>query len=221
MKPSVVLPHPPATQYPPPPNSHPPTHVILRNILLHPGLIPACMLLSSHPPSTFGTQLYYDNSGSSAIPVFAWAIPLALLAAICLGLTLGAAFLWRRLLRQQQHGKERLLQEKMMKTFMYNLATAIGTEGVGGGGAAGGAGAPPGAARAASPSTVGGAEALAAAKEMAFVVTDIEGSTQLSSTCPPGMFEQLQEIHDQIMREGIAKYVGWVLLLAMCMCVCV
>lgn len=46
------------------------------------------------------------------------------------------------------------------------------------------------------------------AREFAFVITDIEGSTQLSSASSPALFAQLQEVHDQIMREAIAKTNG-------------
>ncbi|KXZ50125.1 hypothetical protein GPECTOR_18g99 [Gonium pectorale] len=44
-------------------------------------------------------------------------------------------------------------------------------------------------------------------KELAFVVTDIEGSTQIS-VAGRTVYDQLLAIHDQLMREGIAKFNG-------------
>ncbi|PNH10309.1 Adenylate cyclase [Tetrabaena socialis] len=50
-------------------------------------------------------------------------------------------------------------------------------------------------------------KSIAEAKQMAFVVTDIEGSTQLS-VAGRTVYDQLLAIHDQLMREGIAKFNG-------------
>ncbi|KAF5842410.1 nucleotide cyclase, partial [Dunaliella salina] len=46
------------------------------------------------------------------------------------------------------------------------------------------------------------------ARECAFVVTDIEGSTQLSSKAGPKLFGAIQEIHDITMREAIGQHSG-------------
>ncbi|KAG2499572.1 hypothetical protein HYH03_002517 [Edaphochlamys debaryana] len=48
---------------------------------------------------------------------------------------------------------------------------------------------------------------IADCKELAFVVTDIEGSTQLS-VAGRTVYDQLLAIHDQLMREGISSYNG-------------
>ncbi|KAG2432508.1 hypothetical protein HXX76_008853 [Chlamydomonas incerta] len=50
-------------------------------------------------------------------------------------------------------------------------------------------------------------KSIAESKEMCFVVTDIEGSTQLS-VAGRAVYDQLLAIHDQLMREGIAKFNG-------------
>jgi class 3 adenylate cyclase len=41
-----------------------------------------------------------------------------------------------------------------------------------------------------------------------FVVTDIEGSTQLSAAAGQALYAKLQEIHDSIMREAISRHGG-------------
>lgn len=107
--------------------------------------------------------------------------PLALLAALALLLALLAAWLWRsRALALKSKREEET--DKSLKTFLHSVAYH-------------------------KPCPAPHQRSIADAREMAFVVTDIEGSTQLSVTAPQ-LYDQLLEIHDQLMREGIAKFNG-------------
>ncbi|GFR45252.1 hypothetical protein Agub_g6358, partial [Astrephomene gubernaculifera] len=118
--------------------------------------------------------------------MLAAAVTIAILGLGCVLLSALAWWLWRsraHALRQkagQEAGKD-------MKNLIYQSAYTLEP--------------------AASATTTRPTKSIADSKEMAFVVTDIEGSTQLS-VAGRTVYGQLLAIHDQLMREGIAKFNG-------------
>ena len=116
-------------------------------------------------------------------------IPAAVLAAACAALCAFAAWLWRSRARALRQGSDKEAG-KSLKSLIYQVAYTMDEPGGAGGGA-----------QSAQPRNI------AERSEMAFVVTDIEGSTQLS-VAGRDVYDQLLAMHDQIMRESIAKYRG-------------
>jgi class 3 adenylate cyclase len=113
-------------------------------------------------------------------------VPVAVLAFVSALLVALALWLWR-LRAQALRSKDDTESVKTLKNFLYSVAYTLVTAG--------------------SQTQVRPQENIANAKEMAFVVTDIEGSTQLSVLVPE-VYDQMLEIHDQLMREGIARFHG-------------
>lgn len=113
-------------------------------------------------------------------------VPIAVLAVVTALLILLSIWLWRSRARALKSKSENDAS-KSLKTFMYSVAYTLESAG--------------------SQTQARPAESIASAREMAFVVTDIEGSTQLS-VLAPAVYDQMLEIHDQLMREGIAKFHG-------------
>eukprot|EP00878_Enallax_costatus_P030966 GHUV01033787.1.p1 GENE.GHUV01033787.1~~GHUV01033787.1.p1 ORF type:complete len:540 (+),score=161.45 GHUV01033787.1:449-2068(+) len=97
-----------------------------------------------------------------------------------------------RMATETQSEKERQQEQKQLKQLMYALSAH--TDSLGGQG---------------NGSMTAATRAVDIhAKELAFVFTDIENSTEISNQ-DPASFKQIQEAHDQIMREGIAKHRGY------------
>lgn len=112
-------------------------------------------------------------------------VPVAILAAATALLFALAIWLWRSR-AQALKSKDEASTNKTLKAYMYTVAYTNNN----------------GSQTEARPK-----ENIANVREMAFVVTDIEGSTQLS-VLAPAVYDQMLEIHDQLMREGIARLHG-------------
>ena len=140
------------------------------------------------------------------------------LGCLAAGAALAVLAMRARLAAARRRDKERAMENKQIKALMYALAPPGGDSSGGGGngggkGGAGGAigGSFTGAGGSGGAALHGGAagyERLKAAEEFAFVVTDIQDSTELSQQ-DPAAFQQLQEIHDAVMREAIARTGGY------------
>eukprot|EP00879_Flechtneria_rotunda_P023949 GHRR01025369.1.p1 GENE.GHRR01025369.1~~GHRR01025369.1.p1 ORF type:complete len:969 (+),score=296.48 GHRR01025369.1:353-3259(+) len=115
---------------------------------------------------------------------------------LALGALLSVLIMRSSVHQQAMREKERQQEAKQLKALMYALVSHSDMPGIQHG---------MGSSTLMAPPTQG---ADAADKEVAFVFTDIESSTELSNQ-DPDAFKQLQEVHDQIMREGIAKHHGY------------
>ncbi|KAF6259953.1 hypothetical protein COO60DRAFT_1700595 [Scenedesmus sp. NREL 46B-D3] len=142
-----------------------------------------------------GLPITVDKSLTGGVPPGMAALIAVMCSLGCLGIgAVMAVVIMRGTVDQQkQREKERQNEYKQLKALMYALVShsdgsSGGTDGM------------------LQPAR--GLKAENKDKEVAFVFTDIESSTELSNQDGKA-FKQLQEVHDQIMREGIAKHHGY------------
>lgn len=112
-------------------------------------------------------------------------VPVAVFAAVIGLLTALAIWLWRSRAQALKSNNETECN-KTLQAYMFTVAYTNSTG---------------------SQTQARPRENIANVREMAFVVTDIEGSTQLS-VLAHAVYDQMLEIHDQLMQEGIARLHG-------------
>ncbi|KIY96019.1 adenylate cyclase [Monoraphidium neglectum] len=153
--------------------------------------------------SVSGLPIKVDTTSGMTLHAGTMALITVLVSLACLAIGAGLAILVTRarMHQQRRRDKERVMTSKQIQSLMDALmSTADDYQGPPAGGSF-----TTRPARGGRRSTY---EQLKESEEFAFVVTDIESSTELSQQDPIA-FQQMQEIHDSIMREGIAKHGGY------------